>query len=277
MADDIGTRGQDPRQVAEDRRREGEMRRARARAAKGGRKNLPVPTSGGSRGGGGGGGGGRALSPAGGDRSSIQRGGPGTALTRDGRIPLNLGPAGRAISGRALGPLSGMSATMAADATLTGTEEGRRILEDHEARRNLAAQIRSDEASRGAEADSATQALSEAEEVQRSRRNERQRAANRPMTRMSARQQTRPSEMSADDLNAMSLARGVGPDNAPDTEAAANIRRRLAEMAQGLKKGGAVKKMAKGGAVKKMATGGVAASKRADGCAMRGKTKGRMV
>ncbi len=35
--------------------------------------------------------------------------------------------------------------------------------------------------------------------------------------------------------------------------------------------------MAKGGAVKKMAAGGVAASKRADGCAMRGKTKGRMV
>jgi hypothetical protein len=120
-------------------------------------------------------------------------------------------------------------------------------------------------------------ALSEAEEVQQSRRRQRQRAANRPMTRMSARRQMRPSEMSADDLNAMSLARGVGPDDAPDTEAAANIRRRLAEMAQGMKKGGAVKKMAKGGAVKKMAAGGVAASKRADGCAMRGKTKGRMV
>jgi hypothetical protein len=37
----------------------------------------------------------------------------------------------------------------------------------------------------------------------------------------------------------------------------------------GAKKGGHVKKMAKGGSV--------SASKRADGCAMRGKTKGRMV
>ena len=39
----------------------------------------------------------------------------------------------------------------------------------------------------------------------------------------------------------------------------------------GLKKGGRVKKMAKGGSVKSNA------SKRADGCAQRGKTKGRMV
>lgn len=87
---------------------------------------------------------------------------------------------------------------------------------------------------------------------------------------------TRPSaapanEMSADDLNAMSLTRGVGADNAPDTAAAANIRRRLAEMGQGMKKGGKVKKMAKGGVVKS------SASSRGDGCAARGKTKGRMV
>ena len=39
----------------------------------------------------------------------------------------------------------------------------------------------------------------------------------------------------------------------------------------GAKKGGAVNKMAKGGSVKS------GASKRADGCAVRGKTKGRMV
>lgn len=37
------------------------------------------------------------------------------------------------------------------------------------------------------------------------------------------------------------------------------------------------RRMAKGGAVKKMASGGSTASKRADGCAARGKTKGRMV
>jgi hypothetical protein len=47
--------------------------------------------------------------------------------------------------------------------------------------------------------------------------------------------------------------------------------------AAGMKKGGAVKKMAIGGAVKKTYSGGIAASKRADGCATRGKTKGRMV
>jgi hypothetical protein len=37
------------------------------------------------------------------------------------------------------------------------------------------------------------------------------------------------------------------------------------------------KVMKKGGTVKKMAKGGSTASKRADGCAVRGKTKGRMI
>ena len=40
---------------------------------------------------------------------------------------------------------------------------------------------------------------------------------------------------------------------------------------------GAVKKKAKGGKVKKMAKGGSTASKRGDGCATKGKTKGRFV
>lgn len=98
----------------------------------------------------------------------------------------------------------------------------------------------------------------------------RQLAARRPTTRMSP-SSARGNEMSADDLNALSLTRGVGADNAPDTAAAANIRRRLAEMEPGMKKGGRVKKMAKGGVVK------VSASRRGDGCATKGKTKGRMV
>lgn len=38
-----------------------------------------------------------------------------------------------------------------------------------------------------------------------------------------------------------------------------------------------LKKKAKGGKVKKMAKGGSTASKRADGCAIKGKTKGRFV
>ena len=109
----------------------------------------------------------------------------------------------------------------------------------------------------------------EVNEVMRSRAASR--GARLPNTRMSP-CAARGSEMSADDLNAMSLSRGVGADNSPDTTAAANIRRRLAEMGQGMKKGGAVKKMAKGGMVK-----AVSASRRGDGCASKGKTKGRMV
>ena len=38
-----------------------------------------------------------------------------------------------------------------------------------------------------------------------------------------------------------------------------------------------IKRKAKGGKVKKMAKGGSTASKRADGCAVKGKTKGRFV
>lgn len=94
------------------------------------------------------------------------------------------------------------------------------------------------------------------------------RTQRRPNTRMAP--SAAPREMTADELNALSMARGEGSES----EASANIRRRLGEMDAGMKKGGAVKKMAKGGAVK-MAAGG--ASKRADGCAVRGKTKGRMV
>ena len=95
------------------------------------------------------------------------------------------------------------------------------------------------------------------------------RTQRRPNTRMTP--SAAPREMTADELNALSMGRGEGSES----EAAANIRRRLGEMDAGMKKGGAVKKMAKGGVVKKMATGG--ASRRGDGCAARGKTKGRMV
>jgi hypothetical protein len=97
-------------------------------------------------------------------------------------------------------------------------------------------------------------------------------AANRPRPRPATRMSPRES-MSADDLNALSLARGEG-----EGEAAANIRRRLSEMQpEGMKKGGKVKKMAYGGPVKapkKMASGGMT---RGDGCASKGKTRGRMV
>jgi hypothetical protein len=56
-------------------------------------------------------------------------------------------------------------------------------------------------------------------------------------------------------------------------------KRRLAAEAEAEaeKKKGAVTGMKRGGAVKKMAKGGSTASKRADGCATKGKTKGRFV
>jgi hypothetical protein len=44
----------------------------------------------------------------------------------------------------------------------------------------------------------------------------------------------------------------------------------MSESGEGMRKGGKVKKMAKGGSVS-------SASKRADGCATKGKTKGKMV
>lgn len=61
------------------------------------------------------------------------------------------------------------------------------------------------------------------------------------------------------DMAAQSYGRGIREQN-PE----------LSRTLGGMKKGGAVKKYAKGGAVK-------SASARADGCAKRGKTKGRMV
>ena len=56
-------------------------------------------------------------------------------------------------------------------------------------------------------------------------------------------------------------------------------KRRLAAEAEAEaeKKKGAAPGMKRGGAVKKMAKGGSTASKRADGCATKGKTKGRFV
>ena len=73
---------------------------------------------------------------------------------------------------------------------------------------------------------------------------------------------------------------------------AAEIARRAGAAPQGMKKGGKVKKMAKGGTTRDedkgvvdralgtkfgFSKGGSVASKRADGCATKGKTKGRFV
>jgi hypothetical protein len=64
---------------------------------------------------------------------------------------------------------------------------------------------------------------------------------------------------------------------AGEGDTAADKRRRAAKAAAGTAPvEGAEQTMKRGGAVKKMAKGG-SASSRADGCAQRGKTKGRMV
>jgi hypothetical protein len=104
-------------------------------------------------------------------------------------------------------------------------------------------------------------------------RNQR-RAATRPNTRMS------PRELTPDELhNIQSLTldpeSGIAEMRGVRGEAARNIIARRAELerepSEGMKRGGPVKKMAKGGVVKSSASG------RSDGCAVKGKTKGRMV
>jgi len=97
----------------------------------------------------------------------------------------------------------------------------------------------------------------------------------RPDTRMS------PQGMSANDLNEISLAAaqrrgGVDMELSRSGDIARRIAAREGEQdrqreMEGMKRGGPVKKMAKGGVVKSSASG------RSDGCAVKGKTKGRMV
>ena len=76
--------------------------------------------------------------------------------------------------------------------------------------------------------------------------------------------------------NALGPVAGMMPMVASDLE-----RRRLNKRRAGPDGGGPamvkIEGMKKGGKVKKMAKGGSTASKRADGCAVKGKTKGRFV
>jgi hypothetical protein len=104
-----------------------------------------------------------------------------------------------------------------------------------------------------------------------------------------------PREMTADELNDLSLRRGAGGEGVDQALAGLRIQQRLADMGGSGDIGAASARargeqvgppgdynMKKGGkvAVKKMKAGGVvksSASNRGDGCAARGKTKGRMV
>jgi len=177
------------------------------------------------------------------------------------------------------------SSTAAANATLTGTEAGRRLLAEDAARRAGSARADADmenpmprprmgvEPRADADMENSAPSVSmvAAEAAARNAR----RAATRPATRMS------PREMKGDELNNISLGTldpesGIAEMRGVRGEAARNIIARRADQErqrelEAMKKGGPVKKMAKGGVVKSSASG------RSDGCAVKGKTKGRMV
>lgn len=295
MADDIGGPGEDPRDVARRRLnvgrrvREAEAQRRanmssgpalrpqgqsvvpyeeRLPADRGGRDMVPsggrdvVPSAGG--------GGRGVLPPGGGDivPSGGAGGGGGSAAGRslvpDNRIPINprTPPSvGSALFRRALGPAGVVAdlldSTPVADATLRGSGiqpyGGSGRFNDEVPTAELPPTVVT------AEADRELQSRAQRRNTQR------------PATRMSPRQR----EMTADELNAISLGvitPGSGATSEPGREG--DIARRIAarqkEVSE-MKKGGKVKRMAKGGVVK--ASGAC----RADGIAARGKTRGRMV
>jgi len=177
------------------------------------------------------------------------------------------------------------SSTAAANATLTGTEAGRRLLAEDAARRAGSSRADADmenpmprprmgvepRADADMENPAPSVSMVAAEAAARNAR----RAATRPATRMS------PREMKGDELNNISLGTldpesGIAEMRGVRGEAARNIIARRADQErqrelEAMKKGGPVKKMAKGGVVKSSASG------RSDGCAVKGKTKGRMV
>ena len=237
------------------------------------RETLPA-IQGGGAGGGGGNGGSRAVVPSGGDRPPVSGSGSSRTLANvDNRIPLNLGNAAstaatglRRLAARGLGGVGmALDSTPVANATLTGTPEGRRLLAEHVAQRA------SDAAAGAAENYGGPASAAEV-------RREAQNRAPRPNTRSNNR--LSPRELTPDELhNIESLTRdpesGIAEMRGVRGEAARNIIARRAELerepSEGMKRGGPVKKMAKGGVVKSSASG------RSDGCAVKGKTKGRMV
>lgn len=267
----------------------------------GGREVVPVS-------GGGGRGvvppGGREVIPSPGDRMPMTTGEAETGRDVSPRRRMTINPqiperAARSLARRALGPaalaLDVADPTAVADATLRGNPQagiqpyGGTRFNDEPVRAELPPTIVT------AEADGEIAARNQRRNVQR------------PATRMSPRQR----EMTAEELNQRELdriaaARGVlsGGDIQPrelnlDERIGASMDRTLGRIglrrtnetgegapstgsfredlrglgrALGLKKGGKVKKMAKGGVVK-----APSASRRGDGIAARGKTKGRMV
>jgi hypothetical protein len=76
------------------------------------------------------------------------------------------------------------------------------------------------------------------------------------------------------DANIYTADKGM-PPSPDDMGSIENLKGKMMKRKPGYKKGGCVKKMASGGYAKGGSTG--SASKRADGCAQRGKTKGKML
>jgi len=236
------------------------------------RETLPAIQGGGSYGGGGGGS--RAVAPSDAGRPPApSAGGAGNAVVSDRRIPLNFGSAastaadaGKRVLARGLG-----AAGMVVDpnsagrgSSLTSNAEGAAAVQRQSAERE--ARLTMSDPNYAETADAAAATL---------RAHTQARQTTRPTTRMS------PREMSPDELhNIYSLTNdpesSIAEMRGPHGQAARNIIARRTELAreaelEGMKRGGPVKKMAKGGAVKSSASG------RSDGCAVKGKTKGRMV
>lgn len=203
---------------------------------------------------------------------------PGGRMPTPGAATAGTGSALRSGAGAVLrgaaripGVDSVANATPAARAQLTDSAEGRRMVAENEARRasDAAAGAAENYGGAGSTGPSADNAINVEVAARRPRPN------TRPTTRMS------PRSMSSDDLNEISLAAAQRRGGAEmELNRPGDIARRIMAREgeqdrqrelEGMKRGGPVKKMAKGGVVKSSASG------RSDGCAVKGKTKGRMV
>ena len=262
MADDIGSRGEDPRDVARRRLnigrrlREGQVRTAESQAS--GPRMTPSTQSmvpyreglpaGGGRGGGGEGSGSRSMAPSGGDRPPAPRSSSGELMRQGAGMGSG---ASRAGGSRVVGGAGPMAA--AGLALGLGSEALRRYMA------NRGERPIEGEFEQGMEPEGTAEAASAETERQRA-------AAPPPRSRPRTAARAAPREsMSADDLNEIVLRLNRGEKPVTETE------KRLADrMGIAYRKGGMVKPktaMKKGGAVKapakKMKSGGkVAAPKK---------------
>ena len=278
MADDIGSRGEDPRDVARRRLnigrrlREGQVRTAQGQASGPSmtpstqsmvpyREGLPA---GGGRGGGGEGGRGGPPATSGGREMAAPRGENLPAVRREGMPSIRVPPgSAEAMRGAMQSPMARAMGTGRATAARTAAEGAMR-LGDRLMRGGRSPAARTPAGDLGDEAPEAPRSAPTADYEESRRAGE---AAGRPAPRQQpARGAARAAqrEMTADDLNEIVLRLNRGEKPVTETE------KRLADrMGIAYRKGGMVKPktaMKKGGAVKapakKMKSGGKVAPKK---------------